>query len=167
MAYRITDPLLGTQKIADTSTVQLHPAGTIVRAVDPTYGAGEFIYLKGVASTAVGSVVSYSTSAFTTTLGVTVEKVPRPLAVAMSANVANQWGWYQIAGVAVVAKLATTSFAAGAALAIASTGSGTAIATASGNEVQGAMVAVVASAATGRTSVQVVLNRPALMGRIT
>lgn len=167
MAYRITEPLLGSQPIADTSTVALHPVGTIVKAVDPTYGGGEFIYLKGVASTAVGSLVSYNTSNFTTTLGVVAEKVPRPLAVAMSANVANQYGWYQISGVAVVAKLATVSFAANAALALASTGSGTAIATASGNEVQGAIIAAVASAATGRTSVQVVLNRPTMQGRIT
>ena len=66
-----------------------------------------------------------------------------------------------------MAKLATVSFAAGAALAVASTGSGTAIATASGNEVQGALVAAVASAATGRTSVSVSLNRPRMQGRIT
>ncbi len=167
MTFRITDTLLGSQPIADTSTVQNHPVGTIVRATDPTYGAGEFIYLKGVASTAVGSIVSYSTSSFTTTLGVTAQLIPRPLAVAMSANVASQWGWYQISGIAVAAKLASVSFAAGAAFAVASTGSGVVIATASGNEVQGGMVAVVASAKTGVVTVQVVLNRPALQGRLT
>lgn len=167
MTYRTTDTLLGSQPIADTSTVQNHPVGTIVRATDPTYGGGEFIYLKGVASTVVGSVVSYNTTSYQTVLGVTTERKPQPLAVAMSANVASQWGWYQISGIAVAAKLATTSFAANATIAVASTGSGVLIASASGNEIQGALVAAVASAATGRTTVQVVLNRPSMQGRIT
>lgn len=167
MAFHITDQLIGGQPIASTDTVQQHPLGTIVRAVDPVYGGGEFIYLRGVASTAVGSIVSWNATTHQTVLGVAAERIPRPLAVAMSANVANQYGWYQISGIAVVAKLATVSFAAGAALAVASTGSGTAIATASGNEVQGALVAAVASAATGRTSVSVSLNRPRMQGRIT
>src|ERR1700733_3086848 len=34
-------------------------AGLIVSATDPTYGAGMFIYLLGVASTVVGSVVTW------------------------------------------------------------------------------------------------------------
>lgn len=167
MAYRIVDPLLGSQQIDDTSTTQLHPLGTIVRAYDPTYGAGEFIYLLGVASTTVGSLVSWNATTFQTVLGVAAQLIPRPLAVSMSANVASSYGWYQISGNAVTAKLATTSFAAGAALAVASTGSGQAIATTSGNEVQGAIVAAVASAATGRTTVTVLINRPHLQGRIT
>lgn len=166
MTYAV-HTLPGAQPIADTSTTQKHALGTIVRATDPTYGEGEFIYLLGVASTAVGSIVSWNGTTHQTVLGVAAEKVPRPLAVAMSANVASQYGWYQISGVAVTAKLATTSFAAGAALAVASTGSGTAIATASGNEIQGALVAAVASAATGRTTVLVSMNRPRMQGRIT
>jgi hypothetical protein len=99
MAYKITDQILGAQKIADTSTTQQHPLGTIVRAVDSSYGAGEFIYLLGVGSTAVGSWVTYNTDAFTTAL--IVPNAIGPVAVAMSANVANQYGWYQIQGEAV------------------------------------------------------------------
>ena len=53
MAYHITDQVVGSQAIATTDTDQLHPLGTIVRAYDPTYGEGEFIYLLGVASTAI------------------------------------------------------------------------------------------------------------------
>ena len=55
MAYNITTALAGFQGIELTDTTQNHALGTIVTAVDPTYGAGEFIYLKGVASTVVGS----------------------------------------------------------------------------------------------------------------
>ena len=71
------------------------------RAVDPTYGAGEFIYLKGIASTVVGSMVDYDSYLGTTALSPATGGTG-PVAVAMSANVASQYGWYQIAGVAAV-----------------------------------------------------------------
>lgn len=103
MAYTIIDNTIGYQPIAVTDTVQNHKAGTIVRAEDPTYGAGEFIYLKGVASTAVGSWVTYSLDDGTTAL--LAANAIDPVAVAMSANVANQWGWYQISGKAVAKAL--------------------------------------------------------------
>jgi hypothetical protein len=105
MAFIPTDNMLGLQPIATTDTVQNHPLGTIVRAVDPTYGAGEFIYLKGVASTAVGSWVTYNMDDGTTTL--LGANAIGPVAVAMSANVASQYGWYQIQGKAVGKVLAS------------------------------------------------------------
>lgn len=86
---------------------QAHPLGTIVRAYDATLGEGEFIYLAGVASTVVGSLVTYNNSAGTTALATNTAKQGNPVAVAMSANVANQFGWYQIGGVATIAKNAT------------------------------------------------------------
>lgn len=104
MTYTVTDQVIGSQAIADTSTVQNHPLGTIVRAQDPTYGAGEFIYLKGLAATAVGSWVTYSADDFTTAL--LAANAIGPVAVAMSANVASQYGWYQIQGKAVGKALA-------------------------------------------------------------
>lgn len=100
MAYSLTSPNIGAQDIAATETSQKHPIGTIVRAVDPTYGEGEFIYLKGVASTVVGDLVVYDQYANTTTRAVAGSR--GPAAVAMSANVAGQYGWYQIKGSAVV-----------------------------------------------------------------
>ena len=101
MAFKITDPLVGAQPIAVTDTTQNHALGTIVRAEDPTYGAGEFIYLKGVASTVVGSLVDFDPYLATTALSPATGGVG-PVAVSMSANVASQYGWYQIAGVAAV-----------------------------------------------------------------
>ena len=75
--------------------------GTRVRAFDASYGTGEFVYLKGVASTVVGSLVTFDQYLGTTTLApATAGK--GPVAVAMSANVLNQFGWYQIAGAAAV-----------------------------------------------------------------
>ena len=101
MAYKIRDPLAGWQPIAVTDTTQNHPLGTIVKAFDPTYGEGEFIYLKGVASTVVGSLVDYDSYLATTALAPATGGIG-PVAVAMSANVASQYGWYQIAGIAAV-----------------------------------------------------------------
>lgn len=100
MAYSLSSPTIGAQDIATTETEQKHVIGTIVRATDPVYGEGEFIYLKGVASTVVGDLVIYDQYANTTTRAVAGSR--GPAAVAMSANVASQFGWYQIKGAAVV-----------------------------------------------------------------
>lgn len=88
---------------------QVHPLGTIIRAYDvgaTAYGEGEFIYLAGVSSTAVGSLVSYNTQSGTTTLTPNTASLNYPVAVAMSANLKTQYGWYQIAGNAVILKTA-------------------------------------------------------------
>lgn len=73
--------------------------GDIIRAIDPTYGVGEFIYLKGVANTAIGSWVTYNADDFSTTL--LAANAIGPVAVAMAATVANEFGWYQISGKAI------------------------------------------------------------------
>jgi hypothetical protein len=106
MAFSLADPTIGAVSLTATETSQgTLPLGTIVKGIDPTYGMGEFIYLKGVASTVVGDAVVYD-SAFQTTRTVAASR--GPVAVALSANVANQFGWYQISGLAVV-KAATVA----------------------------------------------------------
>lgn len=87
------------QAIDETSTTKNAPLGTIIRAKDKAatdYGIGEFIYLQGVASTEVGSAALIYQGGFTTSLAVANDV--GYLAYAMSANVANQYGWYQIRG---------------------------------------------------------------------
>ena len=165
MAYTITTSQLGFQNIADTSTVKNHPLGTIVAGYDPTYGAGGFVSLLGVASTVVGSVVTYDASTYQTVLSAVGGNIPRAVAIAMSANVASQYGWYQISGVAVVKKTCTISLAAGAAVGVLTTG--LIAGTGSGKEIQGAAVAAVASATAGRTTVLVSIQRPTKQGRVT
>lgn len=165
MAYKIRGQTLGMQAIADTSTTQNHEVGTIVQAYDSTYGRGEFIYLKGVASTVVGSTVTYNTSSFQTTLAAVGTNKAQPVAFAMSANVASQWGWYQIGGIAIAKKTCTVSLAANAAVGVLTTG--LVAGTGSGKEISGALVAVVASATAGRTTVQLVINRPCMQGRVS
>lgn len=157
MAFFITGGLAGSQAIADTSTTQKHPLGKIVCAVDPTLGEGEFIYLLGVASTVVGSIVNYDDN-FQTALDTSATAGPsRPLAVAMSANGAAAYGWYQISGLAVAAKSSAVSFADGAGVGATA---GLAVAVATGTVIQGAIVRAVASAASGRVTVAIAINRP-------
>lgn len=96
MAFMLASDNIGYQQLDETSTTQNHPLGTIVKGVDGASGEGEFIYLKGVGSTVVGSWVTYNMDDGSTTL--LVGNAIGPVAVAMSANVASQYGWYQIQG---------------------------------------------------------------------
>lgn len=107
MAFVPHTPHLGMPKIADTLPASSAAGrstpgpwlGDIIRAQDPVYGTGEFIYLTGVANTVVGSWVTYNTDDMSSTL--LVPGAVGPVAVAMSANVAGNYGWYQIQGKAV------------------------------------------------------------------
>jgi hypothetical protein len=78
--------------------------GDIIRAQDPVYGVGEFIYLQGVANTALGSWVTYNADDFSTTL--LAPDAIGPVAVAMAPTVAGLYGWYQIQGKAIGKALA-------------------------------------------------------------
>lgn len=158
MTFRVTDTVAGTQQIADTSTTQKHPLGTIVRAKDPTYGEGEFIYLLGVGSTTVGAFVTYNVATgHQTALATSAVGVPNPMAVAMSANVASAYGWYQISGLAIGSTAGAASFAATAPFAVAS---GEMIAAATTNRLAGAVVAVANPSTTTLLTVNVLLDRP-------
>ena len=95
------------QAIADISTTALMPLGTRCKAYDTAstaYGEGEFIYLKGVASTVLGSVITYSQDDNSTAL--LAANAIDPVAIAMAANVASSYGWYQIFGKGVAKVLA-------------------------------------------------------------
>jgi hypothetical protein len=164
MAYIITSGVAGAQPIATTSTVKNHPLGKIVTAVDPTYGEGEFIYLLGVGSTVVGSAVSYNVSTYQTALAPVGTGVARAIAFAMSANVASQYGWYQISGLVVAKKALATSLATGISVGIKTIG--LVSATASLQNVSGAVVAAVSSAksSTSQTTVLLMVNRPTMQG---
>ena len=177
MAYTFDDNKAGLLQIAvtdagvtmanGTSAIPTPPAvlGQVERAFDPTYGAGEFILLVGVASTTVGSLVTYDGTTYQTTLAATTSNQARPVAVAMSANLAGSFGWYQIEGTAVCAKSTSSNFAATVAVGVKSTGK--VGATGSGKEILGARTANSATVASATTTVTVVMNRPHLQGRIT
>lgn len=112
MSWVITESQLGFPGIGavvDTGAIGYSadnkpPVGTIVRAQHSTYGAGEFVFLEGVASTVEGSVVVYNMDDGSTTLA--AANAVGPIAVATAATVADTFGWYQIGGKG-VAKVAT------------------------------------------------------------
>lgn len=137
---------------------QAHPLGTIIRAYDATLGEGEFIYLEGVASTVVGSIVEYDPVNATTTLAPATASLNNPLAVAMSANVASQFGWYQIGGVAQIAK---TAVKINPASKIFLAGSGQVNSTSvAGKQVFNAKTVNAATVTSAATLLNVLINRP-------
>lgn len=156
MAFIVSSPLVGCQPIAVTSTTQLHPIGTVVRATDPTYGDGEFVYLAGVASTAVGDLVAYDQTSTIRTVAAT----RGPVGVAMSANVASQYGWYQISGQAVVN--VAGAVADNALVYSTSTAGNVDDAVVSGSQVDGA---VFRTSAAGAGTAVIMLDRPAMNGQ--
>jgi hypothetical protein len=61
----------------------------------------EYVYLQGVASTILGSVVTYNSSTGATTL--IAANAIGPVAVAMGAFVASTFGWYCVKGIVTAA----------------------------------------------------------------
>jgi hypothetical protein len=163
MAYTIAENALLGQAFADTSTKKIYELGTIFRGKDPIYGGGEFIYLLGVANTAIGSAVVWDDPTHQTTLAPVGNMLPRPVAFAMSANPAGQYGWYQISGMAAAAKASATTFAAGVAVGVAATG--LIAASAAGQEISGALSA--AAAVNGELTALIHISHPTMQGRIT
>lgn len=90
----------GGPRLMETDTVQSFPFGFKVRAYEPIHGAGDFIYLQGVASTVAGSAVTYNPLTGVTTLDAATANDASPIAFALAPTVASLFGWYQIGGVA-------------------------------------------------------------------
>jgi hypothetical protein len=175
MAFKVTSPFIGTQAIATTSTSstvsglatgQNHPLGTVVRAKDPTLGEGEFIYLLGVANTVVGSLVTWNATTYQTTLSPNTANLGSPVAVAMSANVASSYGWYQIAGLATIKKTAV-SVAAQVAIYQSATAGRVMATAASGKQILSARSANLATVTATTSTVVVLINAPHLQGRVS
>lgn len=162
----ISTPLVGGQDIETTSTTQRHPLGTIVRAKDigdTNYGAGEFIYLLGVANTLAGCIVKYDASTYQTALADNTKYSNQPVAIAMSANVAAAYGWYQIEGMAQARKTAV-KFAPQVA-AYASATAGQIKSTASiGTQIRNARGANLATVTSTASNVTLLINRPYISG---
>jgi hypothetical protein len=180
MAYSFTENRAGMLQIANTdsgisttspagvvTTIPTPPGtlGMVARAFDPTYGEGEFILLVGVASTVVGSLVTYNATTYQTTLSANTANQATPVAVAMSANTAGLFGWYQIGGLAVVKKTAVAVNAQVPVYQSATVGRVMPTA-ASGKQVLGARSANLATVASGVSTVIVSINRPHLQGAV-
>lgn len=80
--------------------------GTECDGYDANGLPARYIYLKGVASTAIGTWVTYDEAFLTTRTAANAQGL---VAVATAATVASTWGWYQRRGAA--SGLALTAFA--------------------------------------------------------
>jgi hypothetical protein len=88
MSFVIKNPLVGVPQITDHTTDQKMPLGARVNAYDPTYGEGEFVYAKGVASTVLGSWVTFNEDDWSTAL--LAANAIGQVGIAMSACVAGE-----------------------------------------------------------------------------
>ncbi len=145
---------------------QAHPLGTIIRAYDATLGEGEFIYLLGVANTVAGLAVTYDATTFQTTLSPNTANDVGPIAWAMSANVAGQYGWYQIGGLVNALKTAVQVLPA-AKIYQSGTAGRIMPTSASGKEILGARGANLTTVTSTTSTVLIMVNRPSRQGQIT
>lgn len=166
MAYVIATPNLGFPPITDIGATAKVPLGTIVRAVDPTLGSGEFIYLRGSASIVAGSLVYFSDNATADTVKLTttsgVVDGGSSIGVAMAAVVADKYGWFQISGKATVLKTATKIDPATptAKVYLSATAGRVMPTSVAGRQVLGARFQAAATVTTTTSTAVVTLNRP-------
>lgn len=170
MAYFPTENVLGLKGFANIDTTTAQPFGTIARGQDTASGkgGGEFIYLPGVGSTVVGSLVTYDPINKTTTLCPNTANLGQPVAVAMAAVATTKnFGWYQIAGVAVIKKGAVKVLPNVAIFIGTAAGAGriTSLASA-GKEVLNARSVNAATVASATSTVNVLIQRPFAQGQI-
>lgn len=162
-----TENEIGIQPIATISTTANHALGKVVRAKDNDtagQGAGEFIYLLGVVNTVAGSVVTYNTTTYQTAIAIGTANQGGALAVAVAANVAGSYGWYQIGGSAVVKKTAVIVSAAKKVYLVSSTVTGNgriSAASVTGKQMLGARSANLTAIASATSTVMVMIDRPA------
>jgi hypothetical protein len=150
----------------DVDTSQKMPLGTIRKFKHPSYGEGEFIYLKGATSVAAYEPVTYSLQHVAVR---TAASTGLNWAVSTAAvDAATKFGWFQISGMAISAKTKTVSMAAGILVGVST--AGLISISSSLKELSGAVTAIVASATTTTNNghrVVLMLNRPRGQTRIT
>lgn len=165
-----TDARIVPQAIVDTSTTQLNPLGTVIRAKSATWGEAELIYLLGVANTVVGSLVTYNSMTGVTALSTTsgVVNGGAPMAVSMSANVALGYGWYMLKGAATIKKTAVKVDPAGTTKVYLSATAGRAMQTSvSGRQLLGARWVTLVTVTSTTSTAVIEIDRPIQQGQVT
>lgn len=143
MAYPTTlafqpssEGIIGVAPLTLTDTVQRHPLGKRTKFTDPSYGEIECVYLKGVAAVVAGDQVIYDPKNFNTVRAVAASR--GPVAVAMAAVVANQFGWFAVQGLVPANTTAAGTGAANSGLATTATAGQSTVSTAAGQKISGA-----------------------------
>lgn len=155
----------GLPTIADTTAVV--SVGTIREFYEDTQGPCELIYLPGVAALTAGDLVVYDLTpgaqSVTRIVKDTFANTGRPVAVALAATLAGQFGWYQIGGVAIVNT--TAAQAAGNVFNTATTGAvGNTLD--AGDQILNARL-VTATGVPAALKAYMMVNRPFVQGNIT
>lgn len=179
MTYTFTEPRIGVTppiaaKVSAASVGALVAAGnfrpgTRMRATDPTLGAGDFVFLPTIASVVVGSMVTFRESAsgvYTTAMLPNTANLAQPIACAMAAGAANNYGWFMLAGVAPVKKTAV-KVSPNVALYVSATTGRLMPTAASGKQVLGVRASNSATVASATSTVTVTLNYPHMQGQTT
>ncbi len=163
MAFSVCEPRAIAQPLTVISDTQLLPLGTIVRGRDPTYGYGEFIYLKGVTSNFAGALITYVANTGVTALSTTsgVATGGAPMAVSLTAATGSQYAWAQISGDAVMYKTAVKfDPASGNRVMLSGTAGRIMQTSVAGRQIIGARFAATATITSTTSTAIVTLNRP-------
>lgn len=96
--WNIADPVIGVQPITERSTTQRHRLGFEVDAEDATFGAGAFMYVKGVASAEKNEWCTFDLHAGALVRGAANAK--GTVGITKATLTASYYGWIQIKGVA-------------------------------------------------------------------
>jgi hypothetical protein len=117
-----SNDIAGLQPFGDWFTpdsTQRHPLGLTIDAVDPYWGGATFIYVKAESTMEKGSLVQWNELWVASDLPNTAN-LGRCFGVLMNSMVTGQYGWAQVAGLAVLS--AQASVAADTAVGVAAAG---------------------------------------------
>lgn len=158
MPFSVVSPTVGLQQIANfglpDSTARVQP-GLVVDAVDPYWGAGEFIYVKAngaitaKAICVVTPVVASGAVVYNATEVPNTANLGRMVGVAMTPMDSGEFGWLQIGGMTPVK--CGASVAADTSFGITAAGSGGAVA--AGKQILNARVMIAAAATVAKAGV--------------
>lgn len=171
MPYRMsTDNRLGVPdlQLYAVDTTPKVAIGTIIRAFDDTgvLGDGEFMYAQATVAVTAGQSVVFRNgpnNAVALTASGTHANTGRPVCVALTDIPAGSYGWFQIAGVAIVN---VTAAAADGRVYITATPGALSNAAVAGAQVQDAVFnSAIGTPAAGKAYMQ--LSRPSMQTQIT
>lgn len=168
-APRFGFPPIGAIVASAANVFQPVQPGEITTAQDQTtYHGGEFIWLPGCASTAIGSLVTYDPLNKTTTLAPHTANLAQPLAVAMAANTSTTgYAWYQIAGAAVIKRITGGKTNPAVQLYLGTTAGSVQSTASAGKQILNCITVNAATVASATTTITALINRPFAQGQTT
>jgi hypothetical protein len=109
MPWNVSGTTAGAAALDEIDTTQKFAWGKEIDGLHETYGAGKFVYVKGVSGGFAGAVVLYQSSNGVTIISATsgLLQAGSPVAVLLAAlDATTKYGWAQVSGDAVIKKTA-------------------------------------------------------------